>query len=139
MRLIDADALKERFRLRINWLKKDVHDQYSLGLYHGCESDAVLVDEMSTIDPESLRPMGEWISVEEKLPEDHETVLIFCKNGAMFIGYHFVDYENDVRWRINTALGSTKLLNKGRVSHWVPLPEPPNCGAKMKGVSNAED
>ena len=33
MRLIDADALKDRFKLRIDWLKKDVHDECSKGLF----------------------------------------------------------------------------------------------------------
>ena len=49
-RLIDANALKDRFKLRINWLEKDVHDQYSLGLFHGAEYDAKLVDEIPTVD-----------------------------------------------------------------------------------------
>ena len=32
-RLIDANALDERFDKRIEWLRLDVHDKYSLGLY----------------------------------------------------------------------------------------------------------
>lgn len=67
-----------------------------------------------------------WIPVTERLPEEEELVLILCKNGAMFVGYcgkQYCDYER--RWRIKTALNSTKLLNKGRVTHWMPLPEPP--------------
>lgn len=79
-----------------------------------------------TIDPVSLRAKGEWISVEDRLPEEHVTVLALCKNGAMFTGYCFCDYCDDMRWKIHTALSSTKLLNKGRVSHWMPLPKPPN-------------
>ncbi len=61
MRLIDADALKDRFDLRIDWLKRDVHDEYSMGLHHGAETDVELIDEMFTISPESLRPKGRWI------------------------------------------------------------------------------
>ena len=67
-----------------------------------------------------------WIPVTERLPEGDERVLILCKNGAMFVGYcgkQYLDYER--RWRIKTALNSTKLLNIGRVTHWMPLPEPP--------------
>ena len=67
-----------------------------------------------------------WIPVTEKLPVDEELVLILCKNGAMFVGYcgkQYVDFER--RWRIKTALNSTKLLNLGRVTHWMPLPQPP--------------
>jgi hypothetical protein len=67
-----------------------------------------------------------WIPVTERLPEGAELVLIHCKNGAMFVGYcgkQYCDYER--RWRIKTALNSTKLLNLGRVTHWMPLPQPP--------------
>lgn len=67
-----------------------------------------------------------WISVTERLPEGEELVLILCKNGAMFVGYcgkQYCDFER--RWRIKTALNSTKLLNLGRVTHWMPLPQPP--------------
>lgn len=66
-----------------------------------------------------------WIGVDEKLPEKEKSVLILCKNKAVFTGYKFTDYCGDSRWRIHTALNSTKLLNKGRVTHWMPLPEPP--------------
>lgn len=69
---------------------------------------------------------SKWIPVTERLPEGEELVMIHCKNGAMFVGYcgkQYVDCER--RWRIKTALNSTKLLNLGRVSHWMPLPEPP--------------
>ena len=67
-----------------------------------------------------------WIPAAERLPDGEELVLILCKNGAMFVGYcgkQYVDIER--RWRIKTALNSTKLLNLGRVTHWMPLPEPP--------------
>ena len=67
-----------------------------------------------------------WIPVTERLPDEEELVLILCKNGARFVGYYgkqYCDFER--RWRIKTALNSTKLLNLGRVTHWMPLPEPP--------------
>lgn len=70
-----------------------------------------------------------WIPVAERLPDGEELVMIHCKNGAMFVGYcgkQYCDYER--RWRIKTALNSTKLLNLGRVTHWMPLPEPPKEG-----------
>ena len=49
-RLIDANALDERFNKRIKWLQLDVHDQYSLGLYHGAVTDKDLINEMPTVD-----------------------------------------------------------------------------------------
>ena len=49
-RLIDANALDERFNKRIKWLQLDVHDQYSLGLYHGAVTDKDLINEMPIVD-----------------------------------------------------------------------------------------
>lgn len=56
---IEREALKERFRKRIKWLEKDTHDQYSLGLFHGCEYDADLINEPPAADVEPVRH-GRW-------------------------------------------------------------------------------
>ena len=56
---IERKALKERFRKRIKWLEKDVHDQYSLGLFHGCEYDADLINEPPAADVAPVRH-GRW-------------------------------------------------------------------------------
>ena len=57
---IEREALKERFRKRIKWLEKDAHDQYSLGLFHGCEYDADLINEPPAADVAPVRH-GRWI------------------------------------------------------------------------------
>ena len=49
-RLIDANALEKRFDKRIEWLRLDVHDKYSLGLYHGAATDKDLIGEIPTVD-----------------------------------------------------------------------------------------
>lgn len=70
--------------------------------------------------------LRKWIPVSERLPEDDEKVLILCKNGAMFVGVRRSYYGGtESRFKVCTALASTKLLNKGRVTHWMPLPDPP--------------
>lgn len=48
--LIDSNALNERFDKRIKWLQLDMHDQYSLGLYHGAVTDKDLIGEIPTVD-----------------------------------------------------------------------------------------
>ena len=47
---VSRELLKKRFKKRLEWLKKDIHDEYSLGLYDGCEYDTKLVDEIPTVD-----------------------------------------------------------------------------------------
>lgn len=88
-----------------------------------------------SIDPESLRPKGEWISVEDRLPQEGgavcENVILFMDNGLVTVGWlnqitnrgYYLDTINDVV--IKAPLS--------RFTHWMPLPEPPNCGADMRG------
>ena len=53
----------------------------------------------------------EWISVEDKLPEDSATVLVCHKNGLVttnaWLGAHWW-FENE----------------RNPINHWMPLPEP---------------
>ena len=55
-----------------------------------------------------------WISVEERLPEQYATVIIWrddCKNAS--IGWLISGY-----WSVPKGV---------RVTHWMPLPEPPEA------------
>lgn len=88
------------------------------------EEDVLKMEEALRMAVNALKEQEErsWISVTERLPDEEELVLIRCKNGARFVGYcgkQYCDYER--RWRIKTALNSTKLLNKGRVAYWAKL------------------
>ena len=56
---IELEALKNRFAKRLVWLKKDSHDEYSLGLHDGCEYDIKLIDEIPAADVAPVRH-GEW-------------------------------------------------------------------------------
>ena len=47
---IEREALKKRFAKRLDWLKKDIHDEYSGALYDCCEVDADLIDEIPAAD-----------------------------------------------------------------------------------------
>lgn len=48
--LIRRKELKDRFYLRTKWCEKDMRDQYTLGIFHGAEYDAKLVDEIPAVD-----------------------------------------------------------------------------------------
>lgn len=110
MRLIDADELKKR---AVTVCFPDIPD---------CgEFDAVGVhdiDIMPTIDPESLRPTAHWISVKDRLPAKHERVLI----------YDSVCHNIYMAWRdddLDVWFSEEYLPDFVYVTHWMPLPEPP--------------
>lgn len=57
---IRRDLLKERFQRRLEYLKKDVHDEYSGALLDGCEADFELIDEIPAADVVKT-VHGQWI------------------------------------------------------------------------------
>ena len=59
-----------------------------------------------------------WISVKDRLPENYETVLFFNSNKFYAIGH-----IDKFLWIDNTT--HAEILG---VTHWVPLPEPPEVG-----------
>ena len=93
-----------------------------------------LVDHLPT-----LTPPNEWVSVEERLPEDEARQYIEDDLGG--IGYlypclltykspnteriHVVRFYYDVikKWFVNNG---EELCEKGRCIAWMPLPEPPD-------------
>ena len=62
-----------------------------------------------------------WIPVEERLPEDHENVLIFDKKWGILIGWHMT-------WTNSDGWGTTEPKRTTEITHWMPLPEPPKAG-----------
>lgn len=61
---------------------------------------------------------GEWISVEERLPESLQRVLAINTEGDMFTAVYISFVTGKNAW-------STSYSCLGVVTHWMPLPEPP--------------
>ena len=58
---------------------------------------------------------SEWISVDDRLPDPFHTVLVYDTHTECV--------------RISLYKGTDEVWRNGRISHWMPFPEPP----KMKG------
>ena len=61
---------------------------------------------------------AEWISVDERLPDENGRFLTVDKKGDMMVCY----WEKHFGW-------FAMVCNKNAITHWMPLPEPPD----MKG------
>jgi len=123
MRLIDADALSEELStltMAVIGLRaaKGVLFEF---MKEYRNSVLRVVDEQSTIDPESLRP--KWISVEDEPPKN-STYVNVVTDGVVAQAY----WRNG-KFYAFTAIGVATVTD---VTHWMPLPEPPNCGVDMR-------
>ena len=94
MRLIDADALID------TTIKNPLHAPY-----------------ITAVDVEHAPTIGEWISVEDKLPEVGKVVLAFGTRSATTGMFQGISRRNDLWWWKGHTIK--------HVSHWMPLPELP--------------
>lgn len=106
---IGREALKERFTKRLDWLRRDIHDEYSGALYDSCETDMELIDE---IPAANVAPAvhGKWERVANPNWPAH------THDKCNICGW----------WNTRSA-----LCYDGRKGH--SLNYCPNCGAKMDG------
>jgi hypothetical protein len=63
-----------------------------------------------------------WISIEERLPQEKERVLVLEKeeHGDPFF-ISIANRDEDEFW-----LDDGPALELDKITHWMPLPEPPN-------------
>jgi hypothetical protein len=72
--------------------------------------------ETIVIDAHNIYIRPKWIRVEDAMPEEHEVVLVYCiSNDSIYLD--FVSNPKDGnRWAV---------IDKDDISHWMPLPSPP--------------
>lgn len=121
-RAIDADALQELCNKRIKdtWNSKTAPVSWA-------EAYAEFKDDIDSMP--TLTPPNEWISVEDRLPEnsvDGEAVLAVVSGkphenikliGALMIAEYFAGEG----WLVNEY----PEWEEPTVTHWMPLPQPP--------------
>lgn len=86
------------------------------------EKDALLME---------YAPVARWIPVEERLPEHNKSVLVYCENTTIQGGntVHIGSCDTACgAWFLRTQPGVSSFPNREwRVTHWMPLPEPPEA------------
>lgn len=69
----------------------------------------------------TLTPQNEWVSVEERLPENGQIVLFHQKDGFIYCAEYFAGNAlMSPGWFIDNDCWDAK-----EVTHWMPLPAPP--------------
>ena len=63
----------------------------------------------------TLTPPNEWVSVEDGLPEEKQRVIVRCERVGTSVGW--ILWGN---WMADIG------PDAGKVTHWMPLPEPPD-------------
>jgi len=69
--------------------------------------------------------MSDWISVEDRLPENGQDVLLvhMIRDDASSIMSGWVDNNY---WFENCYYGKAARIPASDITHWMPLPSPPN-------------
>ena len=98
--------------------KKNIKD--SLVLIRSCDYESALsiIDNMSTAD---VQPVDRWISVEDRLPNQDEKVLVLTKDRDIMTMIYKV---TSFRWYKPNFGG----FDKDFVMYWQPFPELPKDG-----------
>ena len=113
-REIDADALQELCNRRIQ-------DTWNSGTapVSWAEAYADFKDDIDSIP--TLTPPNEWVSVEERLPQLRENVLVCAywhEHWGVYIGWN-----SGHGWTVSCGIGQRSDV---QVSHWMNLPAPPD-------------
>lgn len=108
MRLIDADALKV-----------SVPDT-SADIFENCRNCKTLMDweVKELIDQQPTA--SPWHRVEDELPKDRETVLIYCENTGGIVKSLYHEFIGSGGKKHCWFSGGTH-----NPKYWMPLPEPP--------------
>ena len=113
-RMIDANRLKDAIYTDFWGHFTQCHDSDQTALIDMVMDD---IDEMPT-----LTPPNEWVSVEERLPEDKQIVLFHQKNGFIYCAeYSAGNKLLSPAWFIDND-----CWEANEVTHWMPLPAPPD-------------
>ena len=109
---------------------------------HGCRAIRDAADEIEKLADRCARYAEEiavlqektrWIPVTERLPEDRSNVLVaayWYERWGVYMGWCVPERAE---WSVHIGIGDR---NDVAVTHWLPLPEPPEGEKTLEGKVN---
>ena len=85
--------------------------------------EKIIEDQQERID---IMPEGGWISVKDRLPEQRIGVLVYCPEYNNVFAGELNDYLKKGQWYFFDD--EIKHPIKEEVTHWMPMPKPPEVG-----------
>jgi hypothetical protein len=108
-------------------------DEYGNGYHHFCLVDKEFREERKRIYNKGKADAFRWIPVSERLPEVNQKVLVTSYGRtcyAMMIsidgnnGYPVFRLQDSLKERVVCETTEHGEFTKGRITAWMPLPEP---------------
>lgn len=103
----------------------------SCGYEHNCSiSGCRIIREAA----DAIENQTEWISVKDRLPEVPKgrvaqvsrTVVCYCDDGYVY-GFYWYSKR---KWLLESVYGFRPI----NVTHWMPLPDPPDVETVLQGI-----
>lgn len=75
--------------------------------------------------------MSEWISTKDRLPEENTPVLICTTRKCVWKARYYDEYRvlqvliRAAYWEVDGSCDESIEFEPAEVTHWMPLPEPP--------------
>ena len=113
-RMIDGDAVKRRIWGIVETWK-----------YQGRKYDALLLESViaQIVDTQpTLTPPNEWVSVEDRLPEVGQEVLVYWRNTSQKAEHFELTHYDGDHWFLLDNTERPWIV----VVAWMPLPAPPD-------------
>lgn len=93
--------------------------------YDAWEEIIDTLDALPTLPQPSNEALAGWVSVEERLPDKKQDVLMYFDSGNMAVGWWYDEDEHITFWCAYTDDGFYTDCDC-IPTNWMPLPAPPN-------------
>jgi hypothetical protein len=114
----------------VDMLEQRLVFQETHGFYRDAGYTSRFIESIADIPHIDVTPKSEWVSVEDRLPEETQDYLVVLNNEDIDIRLFNSNndpYQTDFLMRNKFLFCDSKgdWHITDRVTHWMPLPEPP--------------